>query len=73
MDAKKLPFLNSVFAPKPDYSALLAAIRIYQAKPDNAAQIFLPEGPSKPGRFESLAILDPLQEWPFFFLLLLLL
>ncbi|PIL30062.1 hypothetical protein GSI_07795 [Ganoderma sinense ZZ0214-1] len=63
--AMSLPFLSSVFAPKRDYAALLKTIRTYQAKPDNTAQIFLPEDTSKSGRFESLAVLDPIQEWPF--------
>ncbi|KAM5531977.1 hypothetical protein V8D89_014377 [Ganoderma adspersum] len=66
--AMSLPFLNSVFAPKRDYAALLKTIRTYQAKPDNTARIFLP-GPeddaAKHGRFESPVVLDPLQEWPF--------
>ncbi|KAI1795259.1 hypothetical protein LXA43DRAFT_1108240 [Ganoderma leucocontextum] len=65
MYSMKLPFLNSVFAPKRDYATLLKVIRTYQAKPENTAQIFLPEDASKAGRFRSLAVEDPMQEWPF--------
>ncbi|KAM5539674.1 hypothetical protein V8D89_006783 [Ganoderma adspersum] len=65
--AMQLPFLNSVFTPKRDYAALLKVIRTYQAKPDNSAQIFLPEdlSASPDGRFRSGAIRDPLECMPF--------
>ena len=62
-----LPFLNSVFSPQRDYAALLKTIRTYQAKPDNSAQIFLPEdlSASPDGRFRSGGIQDPLECMPF--------
>ncbi|KAI1795260.1 hypothetical protein LXA43DRAFT_1178750 [Ganoderma leucocontextum] len=63
--AMKLPFLNSVFTPKRDYAALLKLIRTYQAKPDNSAQIFLPEDIATAGQFRSRAIEDPLEGLPF--------
>ena len=62
-----LPFLNSVFAPQRDYAALLKTIRMYQAKPDNSAQIFFPEdlSASPDGRLRSGGIQDPLECMPF--------
>ena len=62
------PFLSSIFASKRDYAALLTVLRAYQAKSYTTARIFLPAehtSASAAGRFESRAVLDPMQEWPF--------
>ncbi|KAI1795261.1 hypothetical protein LXA43DRAFT_1058440 [Ganoderma leucocontextum] len=64
--AMELPFLNSKFTPTCDYAAFLKVLRSYQAKPDNSAQIYLPDDFSTgtPGRLRSLPIEDPMEGMP---------